>query len=99
MGHMWYPIGGVEAGIDGFIEIRDDVTGEFTNSVLQVPEQGSRWVAEALELSAWDMGLLAYAVAYGQVHQPPRACLLITENLVVSSNPVTGPRARLSFQA
>jgi hypothetical protein len=27
MGHMWYPTGGVEAGIDGFVEIRNAVTG------------------------------------------------------------------------
>jgi hypothetical protein len=36
MGYMWYPTGGVEAGIDGFIEIRDAVTGEVTNSIVQV---------------------------------------------------------------
>lgn len=36
MGHMWYPTGGVEAGIDGFIEIRDATTGEVTNSIVQV---------------------------------------------------------------
>ncbi len=36
MGHMWYPTGGVEAGIDGFVEIRDAVTGEVTNSIVQV---------------------------------------------------------------
>ncbi|ASC73673.1 hypothetical protein XM38_046450 [Halomicronema hongdechloris C2206] len=36
MGFLWYPTGGVEAGIDGFIEIRDDVTEEVTNSIIQV---------------------------------------------------------------
>lgn len=36
MGFLWYPTGGLEAGIDGFIEIRDSATGEVTNSVLQV---------------------------------------------------------------
>jgi hypothetical protein len=36
MGHMWYPTGGVEAGIDGYIEIRDATTGEVTNSIVQV---------------------------------------------------------------
>lgn len=30
-----------------------------------------RWVAEVLDLSAWEMGILAYAVAYGQVRRPP----------------------------
>jgi hypothetical protein len=34
MGHLWYPTGGVEAGIDGFIEIRDAITGEVTNSIV-----------------------------------------------------------------
>jgi hypothetical protein len=34
MGHMWYPTGRVEAGIDGFIEIRDAITGEVTNSIV-----------------------------------------------------------------
>lgn len=36
MGFLWYPTGGVEAGIDGTIEIRDPATGEVTNSVIQV---------------------------------------------------------------
>jgi hypothetical protein len=36
MGHMWYATGGVEAGIDGFIEIRDATSGEVTNFVVQV---------------------------------------------------------------
>jgi len=36
MGYVWYPTGGVEAGIDGFIEIRDVVTGEVTDSIVQV---------------------------------------------------------------
>ncbi len=36
MGHVWYPTGGVEAGIDGYIEIRDATTGEVTNSIVQV---------------------------------------------------------------
>jgi len=30
-----------------------------------------RQVAEALDLNAWEMGLLAHAVAYGQIRQPP----------------------------
>jgi hypothetical protein len=29
------------------------------------------WVAEVLDLNAWEMGILPYAVAYGQVRQPP----------------------------
>ncbi|MBD2741589.1 DUF4365 domain-containing protein [Coleofasciculus sp. FACHB-1120] len=36
MGFLWYPSGGVEAGIDGVIEIRDSETGEVTNCIIQV---------------------------------------------------------------
>ena len=36
MGFMFYPTGGVEAGIDGFIELRDADTGEVGNLLLQV---------------------------------------------------------------
>jgi hypothetical protein len=46
--------------IEAYVEGREWVDGHFPG-----------WVAEALDLSAWEMGILAYAVAYGQVHQPP----------------------------
>jgi hypothetical protein len=36
MDFMFYPTGGVEAGIDGFIEIRDKETGAVGNLLLQV---------------------------------------------------------------
>lgn len=36
MGFMFYPTGGVEAGIDGFIELRDEATGAVGNLLLQV---------------------------------------------------------------
>lgn len=36
MDFMFYPTGGVEAGIDGYIELRDAVTGEVMNALLQV---------------------------------------------------------------
>ena len=36
MGFMFYPTGGVEAGIDGFIELRDAETGAVGNLLLQV---------------------------------------------------------------
>jgi len=41
MGFAWYPSGGVEAGIDGTIEIRDAVTGEATNSIIQVQSKAT----------------------------------------------------------
>ena len=49
MGFLCYPTGGVEAGIDGFIEIRDAVTGEVTNSIIQFQSKATeqtRWQAE-----------------------------------------------------
>ena len=36
MGFMFYPTGGVEAGIDGYIELRDEETEEVGNLLLQV---------------------------------------------------------------
>jgi Domain of unknown function (DUF4365) len=36
MGYMFYPTGGVEAGIDGFLELRDAETGEVGNLLLQL---------------------------------------------------------------
>lgn len=41
MGFMWYPTGGVEAGIDGTIEIRDPSSGEATNSIIQVQSKAT----------------------------------------------------------
>ncbi len=41
MGFLWYPTGGVEAGVDGIIEIRDPTTGEVTNSVVQVQSKAT----------------------------------------------------------
>jgi len=48
MGCLWYPTGGVEAGIDGIIEIRDAASGEVTNSVVQVQSKATagRFTAE-----------------------------------------------------
>jgi hypothetical protein len=36
MGFMFYPTGGVEAGIDEFVELRDEATGAVGNLLLQV---------------------------------------------------------------
>lgn len=41
MGFMFYPTGGVEAGIDGYIELRDTDTGEVSNLLLQVQGKAS----------------------------------------------------------
>ena len=47
MGFMFYPTGGVEAGIDGYIELRDAETGEVGNLLLQV--QGKATERERLQ--------------------------------------------------
>lgn len=48
MGFLWYPTGGIEAGIDGYIEIRDSDTGEVTNSIILVQSKatGIQWLKE-----------------------------------------------------
>ena len=47
MGWMFYETGGVEAGIDGYIELRDEATGVVGNLVLQV--QGKATERERLQ--------------------------------------------------
>ncbi|MFL5659326.1 MAG: DUF4365 domain-containing protein, partial [Ktedonobacteraceae bacterium] len=41
MGFLWYPTGGLEAGIDGTIEIRDPGTGIAFNSIIQVQSKAT----------------------------------------------------------
>jgi hypothetical protein len=41
MGYVWYPTGGLEAGIDGLIEIRDPATGAVLNSIVQVQSKAT----------------------------------------------------------
>jgi len=41
MGYMWHPTGSVEAGIDGWIEIRDPATGEVRNATVPVQSKAS----------------------------------------------------------
>jgi hypothetical protein len=40
MGFVWNPTG-LEAGIDGYIEIRDAITGEMTNFIIQVQSKAT----------------------------------------------------------
>ena len=40
MGCLWHPTN-LEAGIDGLIEIRDPVSGDVTNCILQVQSKAS----------------------------------------------------------
>ena len=41
IGFVWYETGAPEAGIDGYIEIRDRQTGEVTNNILQVQSKAT----------------------------------------------------------
>jgi hypothetical protein len=41
MGYVWHPTK-LEAGIDGYIEIRDGRTGEVTNNIIQVQSKATR---------------------------------------------------------
>jgi hypothetical protein len=40
MGFLWHPTG-LEAGIDGYIEIRDQLSGEVTNCIVQVQSKAT----------------------------------------------------------
>ncbi len=52
MGYMFYETGGVEAGIDGYIELRDQHTGKVSNLILQV--QGKATERERLPAETSD---------------------------------------------
>jgi hypothetical protein len=41
MGFVWYPSSGIEAGIDGIIEIRDSETGNMSNAIIQVQSKAT----------------------------------------------------------
>jgi hypothetical protein len=65
---LWYPTGQIEAGIDGYIEIRDPVSGDVTNSIIQVQSKASdqpfgaesptafEYLCEAKDLEYWMAG-------------------------------------------
>lgn len=42
MGFVWTPMGAIEAGIDGEIEIRDSTSGEVSNSIIRVQSKATR---------------------------------------------------------
>ena len=52
MGYVFHETGGVEAGIDGFIELRDQQTGQVGNLILQV--QGKATERERLPAETRD---------------------------------------------
>jgi hypothetical protein len=68
MNFMFYETGGVEAGIDGMIEMRDETTGQVSNRLLQVQgkattraftaetEQSFEYVCEEPDIEYWRGG-------------------------------------------
>lgn len=68
MGFLWYPTGGIEAGTDGFIEIRDSDTGVARNLIIQVQSKATlgpfqsetpssfEFTCEARDLDYWLQG-------------------------------------------
>jgi hypothetical protein len=56
MGYVFYETGGVEAGINGYIELRDQSTGEVSNLILQVQGKATerdRLPAETADSFEW----------------------------------------------
>lgn len=41
MGCLWYPTGSIEAGVDGYIELRDPITKEALNAIIQVQSKAT----------------------------------------------------------
>jgi hypothetical protein len=41
MGHVWYQLPGYEAGIDGLIELRNSITSEVHNAIIQVQSKAT----------------------------------------------------------
>jgi len=69
MGYMFYPTGGVEAGIDGYIELRDAQTGVVGNVLMQIQgkatekdrlpsetEESFDWPCSEEDLAYWSQG-------------------------------------------
>ncbi len=68
MGFTWTPTGALEAGIDGYIEIRDDVTGDVFNAIIQVQSKATEesfaaetaesleYLCDARDLDYWMQG-------------------------------------------
>lgn len=53
MGFVWNPTG-LEAGIDGYIEIRDSKTGEMTNFIIQVQSKATEKDFQAENVDGFD---------------------------------------------
>lgn len=55
MGHLWHPTSGVDSGIDGEIELRDDATGEVRNFRIGVQSKATEgvWRSETNDGFVW----------------------------------------------
>lgn len=70
MGYLFYETGGVEAGVDGFIEVRDPDTGEVSNQTIQFQskatsrrlpgdsETGFHWPCSEKDIRYWSFGTM-----------------------------------------
>ena len=70
MGYLFYETGGVEAGVDGFIEIRDPATGEVANQTIQFQskattkrlpgdsDKGFHWPCSDKDIRYWSFGTM-----------------------------------------
>lgn len=68
MGFVFHPTGQVEAGIDGFVELRDDTTGVVRNQIVQVQVKGTtgrlpgetadrfHYIVKAEDIEYWSKG-------------------------------------------
>lgn len=93
MGFLWHPTGSVEAGTDGFIEIRDPSTGEVLASVLKVQskatERGSRWqritedsfefVCKESDIAYWRSGNVPVILVCSDVETDEACWKLVSE--------------------
>lgn len=60
MGFLWHPTG-LEAGIDGYIEVRDHQSGAVTNCIVQVQskateKRATRWPNIIARPKTWSIG-------------------------------------------
>src|SRR5713226_2876267 len=54
MGFLWYPTGGIEAGIYGLIELRNPSTGTVLNAIIQVQSKATEGPFQAETSESFD---------------------------------------------
>ncbi len=105
---MFYETGGVEAGIDGFIELRDSLTGVVGNQILQVQgkardsarysyetDEGFTWIPEEADLQYWLRGTAPVVVVV--VRLSDKTAYWKTVKDYFRANPQDLPGRRIRF--